>query len=476
MEILHDYCDVFNEMPLIDNTGHIQVDDILMKVTGMNSDHAEDQKKVACILEQMKSQAWIHALGNQALLAQPIPEFLSTLSEVNVQKFMAIGGPDAWEQLSEEEWKKHDQEAYDATIQKLGWDSFNNLAEPNREYIGLFIWAGCTMHKEMNCFKGGCKTMAEVWGTMGILGPKRLFNCDNDAVARHLLNGIGASTSAKIQAIEAMECGAVKATSLAGTIFNHKDDKKGEQDYVHYHFTQVIGHLFQFPDVSNTWYGSHGKAAGILFLYQKEYIWYLEIVQDHKQKTCLNHMEQNLFDALHDIPILTELAVLALYTQSVSHPYMVEVQGLEVNNILHMGPFHEHVKAHMGAIVENLDPLLFLGTDYKNCTLDGKPWQWPEIVAAIHEQAVGLPHLQVLLITFLKGALETWIHFTSEFMSGGRIDHSTAAQWDQAYMPTTNDANEGMLRSKQVYSRNNPTGCNGCAQNVAQQLRTSWRW
>jgi hypothetical protein len=47
----------------------------------------------------------------------------------------------------------------------------------------------------------------------------------------------------------------------------------------------------------------------------------MEWIKDGKDRPGFTNMEQNVYCGLQDIPTLTELAVLALYAQAVSHPY-----------------------------------------------------------------------------------------------------------------------------------------------------------
>ena len=75
-----------------------------------------------------------------------------------------------------------------------------------------------------------------------------------------------------------------------------------------------------FPGVSNTRFGSYGDGAGVLLLHIDVFIKYLEIVRDCKTRPGLNHMEENVYKGLHDIPTLTEMAAMALYAQAVSKP------------------------------------------------------------------------------------------------------------------------------------------------------------
>ena len=75
----------------------------------------------------------------------------------------------------------------------------------------------------------------------------------------------------------------------------------------------------------NTRYQSYSEAAAKLITYHAEYLKLLETVQLTKTKPELNRMKANLKAALEDIPTLTELAVLTLYEQTISHPYMRHV-------------------------------------------------------------------------------------------------------------------------------------------------------
>lgn len=87
-------------------------------------------------------------------------------------------------------------------------------------------------------------------------------------------------------------------------------------------------------------------------------------------------------------------------------------------------------------------------------------WNRPETIKAIqrHTTLDRLPKLEDLFRAFLKGALDTWERFSSEFINGGLIAALTEADKDLAWMPATNDVNEGVLGSVRVFSRANPHG------------------
>ena len=58
-------------------------------------------------------------------------------------------------------------------------------------------------------------------------------------------------------------------------------------------------------------------------------------------------MEKNLVKALNDIPTRTELAVLALYAQAVSHPYMKAMREDPTTNALDLGPLNKKIESFM---------------------------------------------------------------------------------------------------------------------------------
>ena len=166
-------------------------------------------------------------------------------------------------------------------------------------------------------------------------------------------------------------------------------------------------------------------------------------------------MEKNLYNALKDTATLTELAVLALYAQSISHPYMRQIRGKNIN-MLDLAPLHLKVEQHMDKVISNPDILLSVDATYTTGAMDGQEWEKPNIMATILKQAPELPHLSSVLVVFFKGARGTWKRFTTEFTPGGIIDSATDGQKELAWMPATNDINEGMLGSFRQYCRFNP--------------------
>jgi hypothetical protein len=309
------------------------------------------------------------------------------------------------------------------------------------------------MHKELNSVKGGNAPMMEFWKKACLTGPVPLMNRDNAAAA------MGGPSNARTRADNVTQAGAVKVASLAGALFNHKDDKKGHHDIFRIFFESSLGYIFSFPDTSNTQYQSYCLAACALIVHLPLYISFLELIRDKKDSGIFNHMEQNVYKALHDIPTLTELCVLALYSISISASYMRQVRGPEhdTTNVLNLGPLHNKVKAHCQAIIDHPDLLLAPDASYEHGSMDGMIWHQPEVFYAVHQLIPQLPHLREALIEFFEGALDKWKWFSSEFAPGSTIATASSEKRAQAFMRATNDKNEGALGSFQVQTRHRPS-------------------
>jgi hypothetical protein len=291
------------------------------------------------------------------------------------------------------------------------------------------------------------------WTDNDVTPPILLANRDNAAVLKNV-ESLDDLTPGEQHALNSTTRGGVKAASLAGAIFNHKDDKKGQQDTFKWWFRNA-GIPITFPDTSNNRYGTYCEAAGVLLLYREKFLEFLEFVRDSKNKRGFTNMEKNLYNALKDPATLTELAVLALYAQAISHPYIRQIRGKDLN-MLDLGPLHLEVEEHMKKVIENPDILLSADATYTTGAMDGKKWERPEVVDTILKQAPELPHLSNVLVVFFKGACGTWKRFTTEFTPGGVIDGATDLQKELAWMPATNDVNEGILGSLRQFMRFNP--------------------
>jgi len=284
--------------------------------------------------------------------------------------------------------------------------------------------------------------------------PVLLANHDNDPVVKE-------RAAAQEQAFHKSTCGAVKTAEIAGAIFNHKDDKKGHHDLFHYWWWEHVGVPFTFPVTLNNQFQSYCDAAAALILYGEEFKLLLECLHVNKQNSTLNHMESNLWNALHCSSTATELAVMAIYAECVSYPYMKSIwTSSEKNqNILDLGPLHSWVYEHIQKIIKDPDMLitnLNPSTSYKTSTLDGEMWQNINVIKKIKDLIPELPHFCELLLAFFNGAAQTWERFTSEFAPGGLIDEATTEEKELAWLPASNDENEGALGSFQLLMCHQP--------------------
>ncbi|KAF8801159.1 hypothetical protein BYT27DRAFT_7216270 [Phlegmacium glaucopus] len=379
--------ELYNRSPFGKRNGNLlRIVDILIKLAGMHSDHCAKEKKDAQLMEKKKEEATNQVLGEKVMLDKTEEELLPYFQQSEKAMIKAAGGKEKWKALSEEEQAEKQAVAMEKLVIELGREAFDMLSDDEKRILKLFIWAGCGCHKDLNTVRGG---------------------------------------------------GGVKATQLAGAIFNHKDDKKGHHDTFRWWWYENIGTQFTFPDTSNTQFQSHCDAAAVLLLHLPCLIEFLTSLCDNKQSSKFNHMEQNLWNALHCSATKTELAVMALYSQAISHPYMkvIHASGKNKQNMLDLGPFHKKVYSHMQRIIG--DPTFLIGptASFEMGSLDGEEWHYPDVIKAINKMEPELPYLKPLLVTFFKATVE---------------------EKKLAWMPATNDVDEGALGSFRVLMRKQP--------------------
>ena len=143
-------------------------------------------------------------------------------------------------------------------------------------------------------------------------------------------------------------------------------------------------------------------------------------------------METNLWKALHCKATLAELAVLSLYAEAVSYPYMkaIRISVEKQENMLDLGPLHKSVASHIQKIINDPNILLSENPASTIGSLDGSEWQNPAVIKKVH--SLQLSYLEDLLVAFFEGSKNTWECFTSEFAPGGLIDEATAEEKELA--------------------------------------------
>ncbi|KAF9236179.1 hypothetical protein BU15DRAFT_77278 [Melanogaster broomeanus] len=404
-------------------------------------------------------------LGQDTLRGPLSSDLVEAVAAAHDEALKQAGGLDAWNDLSKAEQSARESAAQECVARQLGMVAFNSLSEKEQRQWSLIVRAGCCMHKELNGVKGGCAEMAACWEESGFERPVLLANKDNAATLKGIsdTDNTDARTMAELRAFEVSGQGGPKTTSIAGAIFNNKDDKKGLQDVHRQYFAAIKGPggSTTFPDTSNVRYQSHCFAAEELITYLDNYIALLIQTRYKKEKRNFSHMEENLFNALNDTPTLTELAVLVLYAAAIGQPYMLIVRGdgSEETNILDLGPFHNHVKNHTQKLINSPDLLLAPDASPKLATLDGETWQNAHAITVVHKLAKQdkLPNLKNALVAFFRGSLRVWNRLTSEFASDSTNSSMSTMERERAWMPTTNDRNEGALGAYRVRACQKPT-------------------
>ncbi len=254
------------------------------------------------------------------------------------------------------------------------------------------------------------------------------------------------TTPAEKHAAQASRRGGTHATTLGGMIFWNKDKKKGQQNTYDWYMQHHIGHPVPYPDVSNTRYGSHGEAAGVLIVYRTHFLRFMEHIRDAKEKPGFTNIEKNFYMAIQDNPTLTELCALAAHNVCVSRLFMKYVRRHE--NILDLQDFFEKKKQLLEAV--STDPKLWTGRDIKHKTavLDGQEWmEWERtVMATIYTESASLPDLDWAVTKFAKGCKLTFGEwFSDEFLEGGDIDLLSENERRSLFFASTNDRNEGGL-------------------------------
>ena len=490
--------DIYNNSPLSDTSTRADSDELnlemcALKLKGMGGDHAADQIKTARGVAAWKKKMTCFILGRDHIHTEtgtsssgqslensegdrpamsPVVERLN--AEATASAIEAVG-LDTWEALSPEDRVALFATHLDQATTRLGESLYNALPEQERHPLELFLRLGCAMHKDLNAVKGGNAEMMAAWAELPeAIPPILLANKDNASTLRDvdpevLLAMLGGSTTAEdlspaeLRAFESSTRGGVKLTNLAGSLFNNKDDKLGQHDTYVYYFMEKVPRQKRrkrrFPDTNNTRYQSHCTAAAELLTHRQDYIHFLELIRDRKNKPGFTNLEENVWKGLHDPATLTELAVLTLYAQAITHPYMRVAR--QPQNGLKLGPLHDQLKGYIQQLIDDPDTLLRsdpMDQDVPTAAMDGQQWERPEAVAAVLVMVQELPHLRFIFVRFLQGALKTWERFTREFEKGGAIDQATPAELEEICIQPANCHNEGILGLLRQWKKANPNG------------------
>ena len=173
----------YNQSPL-GQKAKVNPLDFGRKLTGMVTDHAPDQLKLAGLLQEWKVECDREMRGYQASLSVPVDDLVAMVTEENEMMMRNVGGLEGWSRLIPKVQGDLAEGVLRQCRIRLGEQVYQALAEEDRRLTDLFIWSGCGMHKDLNAVKGGYKRMATVWSKPGALPPINLFNKEKAAAAR----------------------------------------------------------------------------------------------------------------------------------------------------------------------------------------------------------------------------------------------------------------------------------------------------
>jgi hypothetical protein len=270
-ELNTQFHETYNESPR-GQEAPISLRSMPAKLTAANTDHAADQKKLARGIKDWKIESERIVRGEKDALQWTAEDLLELIVEESGKKIDMVGSVADFDALSAKHQEQLNTETYERIFFRVGEMSYVASSPEQQRAANLFVWAGCCMHKELNAVKGGDAAMRSFWIGTEFDPPMKLMNIDN---ARAAASG---SLTALKNAETASQGGGTKLTSLAGAIFKHKDEKKGQADTFRIFFEREIGYMIRFPDTSNTRYQSHCLAAGELLVHLDLYLKLLDQV------------------------------------------------------------------------------------------------------------------------------------------------------------------------------------------------------
>jgi hypothetical protein len=103
-EFIHEIYLLYNDSPLgFQQSADFQ--NFFLQALVMGTDHANDQKKLKALFQQLKQWYDREVRGERALQLVSPAELIQIVCELNEEKIAAAGGQSGWDALSEEEWE-----------------------------------------------------------------------------------------------------------------------------------------------------------------------------------------------------------------------------------------------------------------------------------------------------------------------------------------------------------------------------------
>jgi len=443
--------DYWNRSPL-GSMSPIALSDVLRVMRGTNLDHAADMKKLNRLLGELKQKcdriergkaSWANLdyLASQARCAQVI----DSVVEEN-------GGTSTFYALPDTEQAELLAEGYNRMWHQLGEEEFAKLSPAQQATVDLWFWFGCMMHKELNVIKAGCVGMERVRDDFDLVQPMKWLKKDNEAAAK------SGSAELKARAERESRSGGAKLGISMASFLRNKHHEKGVQRGWNDYAIEIIGRSTPCPDAGRVRFHTTTGVCEFILANYHHLIAFMDLHYYSKKQPGFNNFEQNIYNALHDLPTLTDVAVLAVVHQTMSIPYASSTRD-ESLNAIDLGPLHVAVKDLCRRIAD--DPSLVLqdpATSHLQCALGSQPYQSPETLSTIRRfyDADLLPDFELVLSGFMMDAVAKWDDFTEEFASSGPLAHTSSEDLDLVFFPSTNDCNEGTLGQARCAHRHKP--------------------
>jgi len=128
--------DLYNRSPFGKRSGGtlIGLVDILIKLTGMNTDHCAKEKKDAYEMEELKKWAVNQHLGEEAILEKSLQEIYGLQMDAQRKMIQAAGGQQKWEALPEATKAEKRAKMVENVVQELGKGVFE-LLDPHEKRL-----------------------------------------------------------------------------------------------------------------------------------------------------------------------------------------------------------------------------------------------------------------------------------------------------------------------------------------------------
>ncbi|KAJ7588432.1 hypothetical protein C8J56DRAFT_785804 [Mycena floridula] len=457
--------DAYSQSPIATRDGKsLELDDLYRKKVAEVKDHAADGKKGFKIAADQKKTVFWRDMGREALDDETVnADYIIQILLKITNKELEAAGDISSEQLSALSPIECSKLMQQVLKYKLGQERFDTLSLKQQQDAETMIFGGCCCHKDLNICKYGVVEMQLKAKEAKLTPLVLLANKANAAI----INLSEEPDSAAVQnSIDSSASGVIKFLELLGSLLCHKDGERGYQDRCVIFMHKQKSALFdleeggKMPDTPKIRYQSFTYAAAEVIIFHGIIQELVKEVVDAKEKLgSPNHVEANILKALNDGPTLSELVSLALYSASVSWPYMAHVRGTKEKpvNLLDLTDIHRKLPGFCDHIAKNPHILLDPKTSPKHLTIDGKPFDNHLLIQTIQDLVPEFPDLFFRISNMFAGAAKGWVQFTPRFHIGGTFDLLTPAQHKLLFTPSTNDHNEGMLGSYWVHMRYHPS-------------------